>query len=123
MLPMFPPDDVAVEIMIDDDGEFQVKPAKCWVAGGGTVRFRTNGTTAAQINIPDTNLLYDGAAPVPGTLDFKLGLTAEKIMTAAGGYDELPYTVYRVEGGQVESQTEQAPVIIIVKTASRTEEV
>lgn len=117
----FPPPDVEIEILIDEDGKFRVTPFKRWVLGGGTLRFKTNGSTAAQVHIPDTSLVYDDAGPGPGTLAFNLGLTEEKVLHAVEGQEDLPYSVFRLEGGKIEEGTEQAPVIIIVKTSSRDE--
>jgi len=122
MLPSFPPEDVEIVIAIDEDGKFRVMPSARWVAGPGTLRFKTNGTTAAQVHIPDTKIVYEDA-PGPGSLVFKLGLTDEKVLRAADDKVELPYSVFRIEDGKVEESTEQAPVIIIVKTSSRNEDV
>lgn len=121
MLPTFPPDDVTIEILIDDDGKFRVHPTTRWVAGGGKVRFRTNDSTAAQVHIPDTSVVYDETGPGTGSLVFKLGLSEEMTLYAVEGQETLPYSVFRLEAGKIEEGTEQAPVIIIVKTSSRTE--
>ena len=120
-LPTFPPDDVEIEILIDEEGTFRVAPTKRWVAGGGTVRFKTNGSTAAQVHVPDTSVVYEGAEPGLGPLVFQLGLNDEKELKAVDGQTALPYSVFRLEADKIEEGTEQAPVIIIVKTSIRKE--
>jgi hypothetical protein len=118
-LPTFPPDDVEIEVLIDEEGTFRVAPTKRWVAGGGTVRFRTNGSTAAQVHIPDTSVVFEGDEPGQGPLVFELGLMEEKELKVVDGQTSLPYSVFRLEAGKIEEGTEQAPVIIIVKTSAR----
>lgn len=118
-LPSFPLDYVEIEIFIDEKGEFRLFPPKAWVAGGGTVKFLTNGSTAAQVHIPDTSVVYEGAGPGLGPLVFQLGLAEDRTMTVVDEQTFLPYSVFRVEAGTIEEGTEQAPVIIIVKTSNR----
>jgi hypothetical protein len=112
----FPPTDATVHIYIDDNGDFTVKPLKCWVDEGGTVTFVTE-KTAAQVIIPDTNLVFESGMQGPGTASLMLSIEDSTTLSVADTTGKLPYAVFQVEEGRIVGGLERAPVIIIVKTS------
>jgi hypothetical protein len=112
----FPPNDATVHIYIDEDGDFAVKPLKCWVYEGGTVTFVTE-KTAAQVIIPDTNLVFESGMQGPGTASLMVPIENSRALSVADTSGKLPYSVFQVEQDGVIGGLERAPVIIIVKTS------
>lgn len=112
----FPPNDATVLIYIDDQGNFAIKPTKCWVYEGGTVTFVTE-KTAAQVVIPDTKLVFETGMQGPGSAMLKVPIQGSKTVSVAHTSEVLPYTVFQAEEDKIVGGLERAPVIIIVKTS------